>query len=79
MQKNTSPTQSGVRKTRIGNRSPRTYSLFPSAMLAYGGFVSDVHAFIKEPTIKLVEHRSEIHSNEPQHLAGGMEVARFRR
>ena len=40
---------------------------------------SDVHTLIKELAIRRVEHRSETHSNESQHLAEGTEVARLRR
>ena len=32
---------------------------------------SDVHALIKELAIRRVEHRSEAHSNESQHVAEG--------
>ena len=39
----------------------------------------DVHALIKELAIRRVDHRSEIHSNESQHLAEVIEVARLRR
>ena len=39
---------------------------------------SDVHALIKELTIIRVEHRSDIHSNEPQHLVKGIEAVCFR-
>ena len=38
---------------------------------------SDVLALIKELAIRRVEHRSETHSNESQHLAEGTEVARL--
>ena len=38
-----------------------------------------MHALIKELAIRRVEHRSETHSNESQHLAEGTEVARLRR
>ena len=38
-----------------------------------------MHALIKELTIRRVQHRSETHSNESQHLAEGTEVARLRR
>ena len=38
---------------------------------------SDVHALIKELAIRRVQHRSEIHSNESQHLGEGAEVARL--
>ena len=37
-----------------------------------------MHALIKELAIRRVEHRSETHSNESQHLAEGTEVARLR-
>ena len=40
---------------------------------------SDVHALIKELAMRRVEHRSETHSNESQHLVEGTEVARLRR
>ena len=40
---------------------------------------SDVHTLIKELATRRVEHRSETHSNESQHLAEGTEVARLRR
>ena len=38
----------------------------------------DVHALIKRLAIRQVEHRSETHSNESQHLAEETEVARLR-
>ena len=38
----------------------------------------DVHALTKELAIRHVEHGSETHSNEFQHLAEGTEVARLR-
>ena len=44
-----------------------------------GEVCSDVHALIKELAIRRVEHRSETHSNESQHLAEGAEVAHLRR
>ena len=40
---------------------------------------SDVHALMKDLAIRWVEHRSETHSNESQHLAERTEVARLRR
>ena len=46
-------------------------------MLTCGEVGSDVHALIKEFAIRLVEHRSETHSNESQHLAKETEVARL--
>ena len=48
-------------------------------MSACGEVGSDVHTLIKEPAIRRVEPRSEVHSNESQHLAEGTEVARLRR
>ena len=56
-----------------------TYSPLPLAMLTCGEVGSDVHALIKELAIRRVQHRSETHSNESQHLAEGTEVARLRR
>ena len=48
-------------------------------MSTCGEVGSDVHVLIKELAIRRVEHRSETHSNEYQHLAEGTEVARLRR
>ena len=48
-------------------------------MSTCGEVGSDVHALINKLAIRRVEHRSETHSNESQHLAEGTEVARFRR
>ena len=48
-------------------------------MSTCGEVSSDVHALIKELAIIRVEHRSETHSNESQHLAEGTEVASLRR
>ena len=48
-------------------------------MSTCGEVGSHVHALIKELAIRRVQHRSETHSNEPQHLAEGTEVARLRR
>ena len=48
-------------------------------MSTCGEVGSGVHALIKELTIRRVENRSGIHSNESQHLAEGTEVARLRR
>ena len=56
-----------------------TYSLHPLAMSTCGEVGSDVHALIKELAIRRVQHRSETHSHESQHLAEGTEVARLRR
>ena len=48
-------------------------------MSTCGEVGSDLHALIKELAIRRVQHRSETHSNESQHLAEGTEVARLRR
>ena len=40
---------------------------------------TDVHVLIKELAIRRVEHRSEIYSDESQHLAEGTGVTRLRR
>ena len=48
-------------------------------MSTCGEVGSDAHALIKELAIGRVQHRSETHSNESQHLAEGTEVARLRR
>ena len=48
-------------------------------MSTCGEVGSDVHALIKELAIRRVEHRSDAHSYESQHLAEGTEVARLRR
>ena len=58
---------------------PASYSLLPLAMSTCDEVGSGVHALMKELAIRRVEHRSEIHSNEAQHLAKGTEVARLRR
>ena len=58
---------------------PVTYSLLPLAMPTCGDVGFDVHALIKELAIRRVQHKSEIYSNESQHLAEGIEVAHFRR
>ena len=44
-------------------------------MLICAEIGSDVHALTKGIAIRRVEHRSEILSNESQHLAKGTEVA----
>ena len=48
-------------------------------MSTCGEVGSDVHVLIKELAIRRVQHRSETHSNESQHLAEGTEGARLRR
>ena len=67
------------KKNKYRGSFPATYSLLPLAMLTCGEVGSDVHALIKKLAIRWVEHRSETHSNESQHLAEGAEVARLRR
>ena len=52
---------------------PATYSLLTLAMSICGEVGSDVHALIKELAIRRVQHRSETHSKEYQHLAPGRE------
>ena len=48
-------------------------------MSTCGEVCSDVHALIEELTIRRVEHRSEIQSNGPRHLAERTKVARLQR
>ena len=67
------------KKNRYRGSFPATYSLLPLAVSTGGEVGSDVHAPIKELAIRRVEHRSETHCNESQHLAEGTEVARLRR
>ena len=67
------------KKNKLRGSFPVTYSLLPLAMSTRGEVGSDVHALIKELAIRRVQHRSEICSNESQHLAEGTEVARLRR
>ena len=68
-----------LKKNKYRGSFPATYSPLLLAMLTCGEAGSDVHALIKEPAIRRVEHRSETHSNESQHLAQGTKVARLRR
>ena len=63
------------KKNKYPRSFPATYSLLPLAMSTCGEVGSDVHALIKELAIGRVEHRSETHSNESQHLAKGTEEA----
>ena len=65
------------KKNKYRGSFPATYSLLPLAMSTCGEVGSDVHALIKELAIGRVEHRSETHSNESQHLAEETEVARI--
>ena len=67
------------KKNRYRGSFPATYSPLPLALSTCGEAGSDVHALIKEVTIRRVEHRSEIHSNGSRHLAEETEVARLRR
>ena len=64
-------------KNKYRGSFPATYSLLPPTMSTCGEVGSDVYALIEELTIRRVEYRSEIHSNESQHLAEGTEVARL--
>ena len=63
---------------QISGLVPR-YLPFPLAMSTCGEVGLDVHALMKELAIRRVEYRSEIHSNEPQHLAEVAEVADLQR
>ena len=65
------------KKNKYWGSFPATYSLLPLAMSTCGEVGSDVHALIKELTIRRVEHRSETHFNESQYLAEETEVARL--
>ena len=67
------------KKNEHRGSSPAIYSLLPFAVSTCGEVGSDVHALIKELAIRRVEHRSETHYNESQHLAEGTKVARLRR
>ena len=67
------------KKNKYQGSFPATYSLLPLAMSTCGEVGSYVHAFIKELAIRRIEYRSEIHSNESQHLAEGTEVVHLRR
>ena len=67
------------KKNKYWGSFPITYAFLPLAMSTCGEVGSDVHALIKELTIRRVEHRSKTHYNESQHLAEGTEVARLRR
>ena len=67
------------KKNKYRGSFPATYSLLPLAMSTCGDVGSDAHALIKELAIRRVQHRSETYSNESQHLAEGIELARLRR
>ena len=65
------------KKNKFWCSLPATYSLLPLAMSTCGEVGSDVHALTRELAIRRVEHTSEIHSTESQHLAKGTEVGRI--
>ena len=67
------------KKNKYRGSFPATYPSFSLAMSMCGEADSDLHALIKQLTIRRVEHRLEIYSNESRHLAKGAEVARLRR
>ena len=67
------------KKNQYRGPFPATYSLLTLAMSTCGEVDSDVYSLIKELAIRRVEHGSETHTNESQHLAEGTEVARLRR
>ena len=67
------------KKNKYRSSFPGTYSFLPLAMLVCREVGLNVHTLIKELGIRRVAHRSETRSNESQHLAEGMEVARLRR
>ena len=67
------------KKNKHRGSFPATYSLLLLTMSTCGDVCSDLHALIKELSIRPVQHRSETHSNESQHLAVGTKVARVRR
>ena len=66
------------RKNKYRGSFPATYSLLPLAMSICGEVGSDVRALIKELAVRQVEHGSETHSNESQHLAEETGVAHHR-
>ena len=63
------------KKNKYRGSFPASYSLLPLAMSTRGEIGSDVNTLMKKLTIRRVEHRSEMHSNESQHLVEGTEVA----
>ena len=67
------------KKKKFPGSFPATYSLLPLAMSTCCEVGSDMQALIKELAIRRVQHRSETHSNESQHLAERTEVARLQR
>ena len=69
----------GRKKNKYRGSFSLIYSLLPLTMSTCGEVGSDVHALIKELAIRRVEHKSDAHSNESQHLAEGTEVARLQR
>ena len=67
------------KKNKYRGSFPATYSLLPLAISTCGEADSDVHTLMKELATRRVNHRSEIHSNESQHLAEGTQVACLQR
>ena len=67
------------KKNEYRGSFPATYSLLPLAFSTRGEIGLDVHALIKELAVRRVEHGSETHLHESQHLAEGTEVSRLRR
>ena len=68
-----------LKKNKYWGSFPATYCFLPLALSTCGEVGSDVHALIKKLVIRRVQHRSEIHSNESQHLVEGAEAGRLRR
>ena len=58
-------------KRKYQGSFPATYFLLPLGLSMSGEAGSHLHALTKEFTTRRVEHRSEIHSNESQHLPEG--------
>ena len=65
------------KKNKYRGSFPATHSLLSLALAMCGEGGSDVHAHIKELAIRPVDHRSEIHSKESQHLAEGTKLSRL--
>ena len=67
------------KKNKYRGSFPATDSLLPLSMSTCGDVDYNVHALIKELSIRRVQHRSETYYNESQHLEEGTKVARLRR
>ena len=65
------------KKRKYRGSFPANYNLLPLAMSTCGEVGSAVYVFIKELTIRRVEHRLETHSNESQRLVEGTEYHLF--